>query len=449
MQGTSSIAIGYQAGQNTQQANAIAIGYQAGQNTQSSYAVAIGYLAGSTRQLFSAVAIGNQAGVWTQGQGSIAIGSSAGYTNQGWYSIAVGYQAGSQTQGTNGIAIGYQAGASVQGTSAIAIGYQAGAFGATSGSTQGQDINAIAIGNAAGSTAQGSGAIAIGYLAGRISQSGNSIAIGQSAGNGIQGSEAIAIGYEAGYTNQGANSIAIGKYAGQSSQPANSIVINATGTNLNGATSSAFYAAPIRNPNQSYDNFLNYDVTTKEVVYNYFMMPVGGTGTRPSPAVTGMMRYNTTTGIPEFYNGTNWLSFLASYTSYTPTFTNFTLGNGTATARYAQQGQLTDVYIRIVLGSTSVMGTAPRISLPATANFASIGANIGTALNGMVSYTDTSATNTIYGLAMYYSNTEIELRPFYSSGNYLQSTGAQINATTPFTWATTDEIWFNFSYHSA
>jgi hypothetical protein len=58
---------------------------------------------------------------------------------------------------------------------------------------------------------------------------------------------------------------------------------------------------------------LNYDATTKEVVYNYFMMPVGTTAERPGTtgpaAVTGMMRYNTTTGFPEFYNGINWLSF--------------------------------------------------------------------------------------------------------------------------------------------
>ena len=39
------------------------------------------------------------------------------------------------------------------------------------------------------------------------------------------------------------------------------------------------------------------------------MLPVGDTSTRPSPAVTGMMRYNTTTGYPEFYNGTTWSSF--------------------------------------------------------------------------------------------------------------------------------------------
>ena len=43
------------------------------------------------------------------------------------------------------------------------------------------------------------------------------------------------------------------------------------------------------------------------------MLPVGTTAQRPGntgpAAVTGMMRYNTTTEVPEFYNGTSWLQF--------------------------------------------------------------------------------------------------------------------------------------------
>jgi hypothetical protein len=81
---------------------------------------------------------------------------------------------------------------------------------------------------------------------------------------------------------------------------------------------------------------LNYDAITKEIAYNYFMMPVGSTTGRPSPAVTGMMRYNTTTGFPEFYNGTYWLSYQiypnlilkspsGTTTTYTITGNSFTI----------------------------------------------------------------------------------------------------------------------------
>ena len=142
-----------------------------------------------------------------------------------------------------------------------------------------------------------------------------SIRLGRNAGQTGQGANAVAIGEQTGNNSQGANAVAVGYLAGQTGQRANSIVINAQGTALNTGATGTCFVAPIRNPNQSYDNFLNYDATTKEVVYNYFMMPVGTTLGRPSPAVIGMMRYNTTTGFPEFYNGTNWLTFSVGTTA--------------------------------------------------------------------------------------------------------------------------------------
>jgi hypothetical protein len=141
------------------------------------------------------------------------------------------------------------------------------------------------------------------------------ITLGRNAGQtGTgQGLNAIAIGQEAGQTGQGAGAIAIGYRAGNTGQRTNSIVINASGSAVNTGTTGTCFVAPIRNPNTSYDNFLNYDAITKEVVYNYFIMPVGTTAQRPGTtgpaAVTGMMRYNTTTGFPEFYNGTSWFSY--------------------------------------------------------------------------------------------------------------------------------------------
>jgi hypothetical protein len=158
------------------------------------------------------------------------------------------------------------------------------------------------------------------------------ITLGRNAGQtGTgQGLNAIAIGQEAGQTGQGQNAIAIGYRAGNTGQRANSIVINASGSALNTGTTGTCFVAPIRNPNTNYNNFLNYDETTKEVVYNYFMMPVGTTAQRPGTtgpaAVIGMMRYNTTTGFPEFYNGTTWQSFAiyAQITIVTPSSSSTT-----------------------------------------------------------------------------------------------------------------------------
>ena len=157
------------------------------------------------------------------------------------------------------------------------------------------------------------------------------ITLGRNAGQtgAGQGLNAIAIGQEAGQTGQGQNAIAIGYRAGNTGQRANSIVINASGSALNTGTTGTCFVAPIRNPNTSYDNFLNYDASSNEVVYNYFMLPVGGTTGRPSPAVIGMMRVNTdiTNNPIEYYNGTFWLQLaLQSIIATGGTITDVTIG---------------------------------------------------------------------------------------------------------------------------
>ena len=66
---------------------------------------------------------------------------------------------------------------------------------------------------------------------------------------------------------------------------------------------------------------------------------------------------------------------LGAWTAYTPTFVNFTLGNGTITkSRYAQIGKVVIYDFLITMGTTSSMGTSMTISLPVT------GANTNTAL---------------------------------------------------------------------
>lgn len=54
-------------------------------------------------------------------------------------------------------------------------------------------------------------------------------------------------------------------------------------------------------------------------------------------------------------------------TSYTPTYANLTVGNGTHRSAYLQLGKLVFVRIGFTFGSTSSMGTAPTATLPVTA----------------------------------------------------------------------------------
>jgi hypothetical protein len=47
------------------------------------------------------------------------------------------------------------------------------------------------------------------------------------------------------------------------------------------------------------------------------------------------------------------LKWAGGWTTWTPTYQNFTLGNGTVTARYQHIGNTVNVYVKVLLGSTS------------------------------------------------------------------------------------------------
>ena len=172
--------------------------------------------------------------------------------------IGSGSGGGTQNMDPNQIAIGEESGYTGQREDAIAIGQKAGYTG--------QGTNTVAIGHNAGQTDQRPNAVAIGFDAGNDTQGQGSIAIGDSAGEITQDDSSIAIGRHAGSTNQGRMAVAIGTWAGQVNQPDNSIVINASGQELSGSISNAFYVDPIRE--NSGTSLLTYNPATKEITQN-------------------------------------------------------------------------------------------------------------------------------------------------------------------------------------
>lgn len=134
--------------------------------------IKLGFLAGGAFGEFetqgtSSVAIGESAGQNSQGNYSIAIGQNAGQNQQGNLSTALGTDAGNDRQGSNAVALGFTAGYQSQGNHAVAIGSDAGALF--------QSLNGVAIGTSAGRTNQGINSVAIGAMAGFTNQSANSI----------------------------------------------------------------------------------------------------------------------------------------------------------------------------------------------------------------------------------------------------------------------------------
>jgi len=259
-QRANAVAIGYSAGQSQQGTHAVAIGFSAGSVLQSSYAVAIGYEAGFTGQGEYCVAVGRSAGIINQKKASIGIGKNAGRDNQGEYSVAIGFQAGQQLQAVHSVAVGSLAGYQNQSSNVVAIGWQTGKYS--------QGYSSVAIGAYSAFTNQSTGCIAIGAKSASTNQQMGAIAIGYRAGQAKQGTNAIAIGYNSGASNalsQYPNSICIGAYSVSTQN--SSIVLNASTNPLAAGASDGFYVSPMGFTDNTF-NVLVYITQTNEIAYN-------------------------------------------------------------------------------------------------------------------------------------------------------------------------------------
>jgi len=136
---------------------------------------------------------------------------------------------------------------------------------------------------------------------------------------------------------------------------------------------------------------------------------------------------------------TTGLKYTGGWTDYTPTFTNFTLGNGTIThARYCQMGKIMHVRVWVTLGSTSTMGSYPTVSIPKNAAY--------------YGYFSGTATLTDAGTAYYLSNVAVNQTNAGFGVTLTNGTYAKQSAVTsgePFTWGTNDFFALDFYYEVA
>lgn len=156
-------------------------------------------------------------------------------------------------------------------------------------------------------------------------------------------------------------------------------------------------------------------------------------------------RLNTSSSVPNnalINTGTFGSSW--AWTSYIPTFTNFTIGNGTVTASYTQIGRTIFARGFVTLGTTSAMAVQPIMSLPVTSSssiYVSDRSPLGTSsLNdtGTAEYESTVKWKTSTTAALWALN---------AAGTY--ATNANINSTAPFTWTSTDTFSWSISYEAA
>jgi hypothetical protein len=139
---------------------------------------------------------------------------------------------------------------------------------------------------------------------------------------------------------------------------------------------------------------------------------------------------------------------VGTYTAYTPTFTNLTVGNGTSTARFSRVNNIVNYFGYFTLGTTSSLSaSAATITLPVTANSIYGGIN-GLIMGNMTAY-DASTGTWYKGEVMSIGSTTSGLfRNFVANGVFLNN-ASNVVTTDPMTWTTSDQLIWNITYEAA
>jgi hypothetical protein len=135
------------------------------------------------------------------------------------------------------------------------------------------------------------------------------------------------------------------------------------------------------------------------------------------------------------------LNAIGTWTTYTPTLTNWTLGNGSISARYVRVQNFVMVTCDISSGTTTnVTGTGMQISLPVAAASARNNAPLGTVwfFSGSVQS---------YGIVSGVSTTSVMFNVMDAGSTYVGI--AYTGASTPFTWNTARAAYLTFIYEAA
>jgi hypothetical protein len=127
-----------------------------------------------------------------------------------------------------------------------------------------------------------------------------------------------------------------------------------------------------------------------------------------------------------------------TYSDWTPSYTNLTIGNGTVVSRYAQSGKYVNFFWSLQFGSTTSISGSPVITLPVTAR---------NAYENTTANFDDAGTGGFTGYALMTSTTAMTVYYIGAATAYTQFFG--ITSSLPFTWTTNDRISFQISYEAA
>jgi hypothetical protein len=135
--------------------------------------------------------------------------------------------------------------------------------------------------------------------------------------------------------------------------------------------------------------------------------------------------------------GLKWAAAISTWTTWSPTVTGLTKGNGTEIARYRLNGKMVDIFYQFTLGSTSSITGQVYLTPP---------------LNSLYDLAIACAYFSEAGVAdvpagIFMPQSVIYPKTMGTAAAFLNQ--AQLNSSTPFTWGTGDKFNFNFSYEVA
>jgi hypothetical protein len=136
-----------------------------------------------------------------------------------------------------------------------------------------------------------------------------------------------------------------------------------------------------------------------------------------------------------------------AWSTWTPSWSNFTVGNGTVTPRFSQVGKSVTCALDVVLGSTSAVSGGIIFTLPVPAHSRYV-AGSGSGRMTVASFYAEDFGVGGYELALSLtSTTTAQLYVQKTDGTFLYTGGT--SASVPFAWGSTDFFGGTFTYEAA
>jgi hypothetical protein len=211
-----------------------------------------------------------------------------------------------------------------------------------------------------------------------------------------------------------------------------------SGSTINSATITT--PKIITSLNDTNDNEL-LKVTATTSAVNELTLTNAATGNTPSLSATGN---DTNIGLNLSSKGTgeiqlNGAGMSGAWTSWTPTYTNMTIGNGTVTAAYKQIGKTVMFNWRITCGTTTAIGNNVTLTLPVSAATRYATPNLYSPIGGVVAVD--IGTGVFWGLMTINNSTTV--------AEFDYSTGANLVGSFPFAEVSGDTVSCSGSYEAA